>query len=73
MCGKYVKVILVLEGTTRVIENTKETRTVRNVAATIAIEKMYLSQEFVKELIKVANGEKTSEELRQEVIRKYSK
>ncbi len=56
-----------------VIENTKNTRDVRNVAATMAIENMHLSKAFVEELIKVANGEKTSEELRQEVIRKYAR
>lgn len=36
----------------------------------MAIENMYLDEAFVKEMLKVANGEKTSEELRQEVIRK---
>ena len=56
-----------------IIENTKNTRDVRNVAATMAIENMHLSKAFVEELIKVANGEKTSEELRQEVIRKYAR
>ena len=54
-----------------IIKNTKEARDIRNVAATMAIENMPLSKEFIEELIKVANGEKTSEELRQEVIRKY--
>ncbi len=56
-----------------IIENTKNTRDVRNVAATMAIENMHLSKAFVEELIKVANGEKTSEELRQEIIRKYAR
>ena len=55
------------------IENKKSTRDIRNVIATMAIENMYLSKSFVKELVKVENGEKTSEQLRQEVIRKYSK
>lgn len=39
----------------------------------MAIENMYLSKDFVKEMIKVSKGEKTSEELRQEVIRKYAR
>lgn len=51
------------------IENTKQNRAVQSVVATMAIENMYLSKEFVNELIKVANGEKSSEELRQEVIK----
>ncbi len=55
------------------IKNTKQMRDVKKVVATMAIEDMYLSKAFVAELIKVANGEKTSEELRQEVIRKYAR
>lgn len=55
------------------IENTKQMREIKKVAATMAIEDMYLSKAFVEKLIKVANGEKTSEELRQEVIRKYAR
>ena len=55
------------------IENNKKTRDIRNVASTMAIENMYLSKAFVTELVKVANGEKTSEQLRQEVIRKYAR
>ena len=54
------------------IKNTKETRDIRNFVATMAIENMYLSETFVEELVKVANGEKTSEQLRQEVIHKYT-
>ena len=54
-----------------VIVNTKNMKRIRNVVATMAIEDMYLSKEFVNELIKVSNGEKTSEQLRQEVIKKY--
>ncbi len=51
----------------------KEAKSVRNVVATMAIEDMYLSREFVNELVKVANGERTSESLRQEVIKKYAR
>ena len=51
----------------------KEASSVRNVVATMAIEDMYLSQEFVNELVKVAKGERTSESLRQEVIKKYAR
>lgn len=48
-------------------------RSVKNVVTTMAVEDMYLSKDFIKELEKVAKGEKTSEELRQEVIKKYAK
>ena len=55
------------------IKNTKTTRDIRNVVATMAIENMPLSKAFVEELMKVGNGEKTSEQLRREVIRKYAR
>ena len=45
----------------------------RQVVATMAIENMYLSKDFINELIKVARGEKTSEELRQEVILRHAR
>ena len=53
--------------------NTKLPRDIQNVVATMAIEGMDLSEEFIAELEKVSKGEKTSEQLRQEVIRKYAK
>ena len=55
------------------VKNTKSARDIRNVVATMAIENMHLSKAFVEELVKVSNGEKTSEQLRQEVIRKYAR
>lgn len=55
------------------IKNTNYSNSVKNVVATMAIEDMYLRKEFVLELIKVAKGEKTSEELRREVIKKYAR
>ena len=56
-----------------VIANTNSMQRIRNVVATMAIEDMYSSKEFVNELIKVSNGEKTSDQLRQEVIKKYAR
>jgi hypothetical protein len=56
-----------------IVENTKATADVKEVVATLAIENMYLKKDFVLELIKVANGEKTSEELRQEVIKRHAR
>ena len=40
-------------------------------AATMAIENMYMSNDCLKVLIDVANGTKTHEELRQEIVKKY--
>ncbi len=54
-----------------IVENTKENRELKNAISTMAIENMYFSKEFVSEMLKVSNGEKTTEELRQEVIKKY--
>lgn len=54
-------------------KNTKGSRQVKNVVATMAIEDMYLSKSFVKELLKVSQGEKTSEQLRQEVFKRYAR
>lgn len=56
-----------------VIENTKSNRQLAQVIASMAIGEMYVSKDFVQELLKVSKGEKTSEELRQEVIKKYSR
>ena len=55
-----------------IVKNTKSSRAVKNVVANMAIEDMYLSKDFVKELLKVSD-DKSSEELRQEVIKKYAK
>ncbi|MBN2950334.1 MAG: antitoxin VbhA family protein [Holdemanella sp.] len=55
-----------------IIENTEAGRIVQQVAATMAIEDMYLSKEFIEKLLKVGNGEMTSEELRKEVLKEYA-
>ena len=55
-----------------IVKKNKKIESVRDVVATMAIEDMYLSKDFVVELIKVAEGEKTSEQLRQEVISRYA-
>ena len=56
-----------------VIDNTKENREIKNVISTLAIENMFLSADFINELIKVSKGEKSTEDLRQEVIKKYAR
>ena len=54
------------------IKNTEAGRIVQQVAATMAIEDMYVSKEFIEKLLKVGNGEMTSEELRKEVLKEYA-
>ena len=56
-----------------IIKNTEAGRIVQRVAATMAIEDMYVSKEFIEKLLKVGNGEMTSEELRKEVLKEYAK
>ena len=55
-----------------IIKNTEAGRIVQQVAATMAIEDMYVSKEFIEKLLKVGNGEMTSEELRKEVLKEYA-
>ena len=55
-----------------IIKNTEAGRIVQRVAATMAIEDMYVSKEFIEKLLKVSNGEMTSEELRKEVLKEYA-
>lgn len=45
----------------------------RNVVATMAIENMYFDKSFLNQIIKVDKGEKTTEELRREIIKKYAR
>ena len=46
---------------------------VRQVVATMAVEDMYLSKDFIGKLEKIATEELSSEEVRQEVIKKYAR
>lgn len=55
------------------VVNNLEMRRLKNVLGSMAIENMYLDEAFINEMIKVANGEKSSEELRQEVIAEYAR
>ena len=56
-----------------ILENTEENQELKRVSATMAIENMFLSRDFINEMLKVPSGEKTSDELRQEVIKRYAR
>ena len=56
-----------------IIENTKENRAIKSVISSMAIENMFLSEDFLNEVIKVKKGEKTFDELRQEIREQYGK
>jgi hypothetical protein len=55
------------------VDNTKSNRQLSQAVASMAMEEMYFNEEFIKELLKVSNGEKTTEELRQEIIKQYTR
>jgi hypothetical protein len=56
-----------------ILENTKDNQELKRVSATMAIENMFLSRDFINEMLKVSSGEKTTDELRKEVIKKYAR
>lgn len=55
------------------LADTIKTRQIKNVAATMAIENMFVSNAFLRELLKTTTGAKTTEQLRQEIIKKYAR
>lgn len=44
---------------------------IQNVTATMAIEGMYFNRDFLQKMMQVSRGELTTEEVRQEIIKKY--
>ena len=55
------------------LENTKEARMVKNVAASMVIEEMYFSREFIHKALEVSEGKGTAEDAIKEVIQKYGR
>lgn len=56
-----------------VVTNSEAAREVQKVVSTMAIEEMYFPKDFIEKMLKVASGELSSEEVRQEVIKKYAR
>ena len=56
---------------TTYLNNTRANRAVQQTVATMAIEDMYFDKHFIDEMIKVSKGERTSEDVRREVLSKY--
>ena len=56
-----------------IVENTKENRAVQQAVASLAIEGMYVSKDFVNTMLQVARGEKTEEEVIEEIKQKYTR
>ena len=55
------------------VKNTPENRELQKVCATMAIEEMYLSEDFIKKLIQVNEGTLTYEQLKQETLKEYAR
>lgn len=53
--------------------NVQPAMKVKQVMATMAIEDMFFSKDFVDKMLKVAEGKLSSEQVRQEVIKKYGR
>lgn len=49
----------------------RDTKGIKYVVSTMAIENMFLSKEFLLELIKIENGEKSSAQVLEELNKKY--
>lgn len=56
-----------------VVENTKENRALQQVVATMAIEDMYFDKDFLGKMLQVSKGEKTTEEIIEEIKKKYAR
>ena len=56
-----------------IVQDSKATRAVRAVAASLAIENMYISKDYIKKLLRVTSGEMDVEELIQEVKQEYAR
>ena len=56
-----------------IIKNIEAGRKVQQAAATMAIEDMYVSKDFIEKLLKVSNGEMTTDDLIKELNDKYAK
>ena len=55
------------------VKNTPENRELQKVCATMALEEMYLSEDFIKKLIQVNEGTLTYEQLKQETLKEYAR
>ena len=53
------------------VDNTKENRMVKRVAATMAIENMYVDKSFITKMMEISNGEKDVEEIIKEIRQEY--
>ena len=55
------------------LEYSDENRKIQQAFASLAIEDMFPSEQFLREIMNASNGDKPLDELRQEVIREYGR
>ena len=55
------------------MENTKENRIIQQVAASLAIEDMYVNDDFITTMISVGKNEKTTEEVIEALREEYER
>ena len=56
-----------------VVDNTKENRALQQVVATMSIGDMYFDKDFLGKMLQVSKGEKTTEEIVEEIKREYAR
>ena len=56
-----------------ILPNTKKNRMIQQACASLALENMYPDKEFIKELVRVQNGQKSLDDLIQKIKNKYVK
>ena len=54
------------------VENTKENRAVAEAVASLAIENLFFSKDYIIEVMKVLNGERSADNLISEVRKEYT-
>ena len=56
-----------------IVEDTEQNRRIQEAVATMAIEEMYFSKDFLEDILKASKGEKTHDEIRKDIIKKYAR
>lgn len=56
-----------------ILTNTPDNRQIVDAVSSLAIENMFPSKAFIEELMEVAEGKKTYEQIRQEIIAEYAR
>lgn len=55
------------------IENTKENRAIKSVISSMAVENMFFDEKYINEILKVSRGEKSTEEIINDIVKEYGR